>query len=65
LKNDHSIRKRIWIPALKNASSKYRNPCQTYRTFASTLHSSGENPIWVVQQIGHKDWGRIIKIYVR
>lgn len=38
-------------------------PYQTRHTFASTLLSRGENPLWVAQQMGHKDWGQIIKIY--
>jgi integrase len=25
----------------------------------------GENPLWVAQQIGHKDWGMIRKRYGR
>jgi integrase len=62
-KNDQPIRKNVWTPALKRAGIKYRNPYQTRHTFASTLLSRGENPLWVAQQMGHKDWGQIIKIY--
>lgn len=64
-KNDQPIRKNVWTPALKKAGIKYRTPYQTRRTFASTLLSRGENPPWVAQQMGHKDWGQIIKIYGR
>ena len=63
--NDQPIRKNVWIPALKKAGIKYRNPYQTRHTFASMLLSRGENPLWVAQQMGHKDWGQIIKIYGR
>lgn len=62
-KDDQPIRKNVWTPALKRAGIKYRNPYQTRHTFASTLLSRGENPLWVAQQMGHKDWGQIIKIY--
>ena len=64
-KNDQPIRKKVWIPALKKANIKYRNPYQTRHTFASTLLSRGENPLWVAQQMGHKDWGQIRKVYGR
>ncbi len=61
-KDDQPIRKNVWTPAQKRAGIKYRNPYQTRHTFASTLLSRGENPLWVAQQMGHKDWGQIIKI---
>jgi len=62
---DHIIRKRIWIPALLKACVQYRNPYQTRHTFASTLLTAGKNPMWVAQQMGHKDWGMIRKVYGR
>jgi integrase len=52
-----SYDKAFWIPALKKAGLKYRNPYQTRHTFASTLLSRGENQLWITQQMGHKDWG--------
>jgi integrase len=64
-KNDQAIRKVVWIPELKRADLKYRNPYQTRHTFASTLLSRGENPLWVAQQMGHKDWGQIRMVYGR
>nr|WP_309477333.1 tyrosine-type recombinase/integrase [Nitrosomonas supralitoralis] len=64
-KSNQPIRKNVWILALKKAGIKYRNPYQTRHTFASTLLSRGKNPLWVAQQMGHKDWGQIIKIYGR
>jgi integrase len=63
--NDQAIRKIVWTPALNKAGIKYRNPYQTRHTFASTMLSRGENPLWVAQQMGHKDWGQIIKVYGR
>ena len=64
-KGDHIIRKRIWIPSLEAAKIEYRNPYQTRHTFASMLLSAGRNPLWVAQQMGHKDWGMIRKVYGR
>jgi integrase len=62
---DGQIRKTLWQPALKRAGVVYRNPYQTRHTYASTLLSKGENPMWVAQQMGHKDWGMIRKRYGR
>jgi integrase len=64
-KDDQAIRKTVWTPALKKAGIKYRNPYQTRHTFASTLLSRGEQPMFVAQQMGHKDWGQIRKVYGR
>jgi len=64
-KGDHIIRKRLWIPALKTGGVDYRNPYQTRHTFASILLSDNRNPLWVAQQMGHKDWGMIRKVYGR
>ncbi len=63
--DDQPIRKRIWIPALKKAGINYRNPYQTRHTFASMMLSRGEKPMFVAQQMGHKDWSMIIKVYGR
>jgi len=62
---DAQIRKTLWAIALKKAGILYRNPYQTRHTYASTLLSAGENPLWVAQQMGHKDWGMIRKRYGR
>ena len=62
---DGQIRKIGWIPALKKAGIPYRKPYQTRHTYASTLLSAGENPMWVAQQMGHADWGMIRRRYGR
>lgn len=62
---DQAIRKRLWMPALKAAALEYRNPYQTRHTFASMMLSQGKNPLWVADQMGHKDWGMIRKVYGR
>lgn len=64
-KDDQAIRKIVWAPTLTKAGIKYRNPYQTRHTFASMLLSRGENPMFVAQQMGHKDWSMIIKVYGR
>lgn len=63
--HDGPIRKTAWKPALKEAGVRYRHPYQTRHTFASTLLSAGENPVWVATMMGHKDWAMIIKVYGR
>lgn len=62
---DGQIRKTMWQPALKRAGVTYRIPYQMRHTYASTLLSAGENPLWVAGQMGHKDWGMIRKRYGR
>ncbi|RDE18969.1 site-specific integrase [Motiliproteus coralliicola] len=63
--DDQAIRKRVWKPALLAAGIEYRSPYQTRHTFASMMLSAGKNPLWVAQQMGHKDWGMIRKVYGR
>lgn len=63
--SDQPLRRLVWIPALKALNVKYRNPYQTRHTFASMMLSQGKNPMWVAQQMGHKDWGMIRKVYGR
>lgn len=62
---DAQIRRTLWIPALKRAGVEYRNPYQTRHTYASTLLSAGEPPMWVANQMGHKDWAMIRRVYGR
>lgn len=62
---DQPIRKTLWQYALKKAGVRYRYPYQTRHTYASMMLSSGEHPMWVAQQMGHKDWSMIIRRYGR
>lgn len=62
---DTQLRECGWLPAIKAAKIPYRNPYQTRHTYASTLLSAGENPMWVAQQMGHADWGMIRRCYGR
>ena len=62
---DKPIREWHWRPALKRSGVRYRYPYQTRHTYASTLLSAGENPVWVASQMGHKDWVMIVRTYGR
>ena len=62
---DGQIRKTAWVRILRRAGVRYRYPYQMRHTYASTLLSAGENPVWVSQQMGHKDWGMLRKVYGR
>lgn len=64
-KNDQPIRRRVWTPALHKADLKYRKPYSTRHTYASILLSEGRNPVWLAKQMGHADWGMLIRIYGR
>lgn len=52
-----------WTIILKRAGVRYRNPYQTRHTFASTLLSTGENPMYVAKQMGHTDTTMVIRTY--
>lgn len=60
-----ALSKGAWAVVLRRAKVRYRNLYQTRHTYASTLLTAGEDPMWVAQQMGHKDWGMIRKIYGR
>lgn len=55
----------IWMPAMKKSGVRWRRPYQSRHTYASMMLSAGENPMWVAQQMGHKDWTMIAKVYGR
>lgn len=52
-----------WTLLLKRAGVRYRNPYQTRHTFASTLLSTGDNPMYVAKQMGHTDTTMIVRTY--
>lgn len=49
-----AIRKKAWVPVLKKAGIRYRNPYQTRHTFATRHISRGANLFWLATQMGHK-----------
>ncbi|OFC70088.1 hypothetical protein BFC18_15230 [Alteromonas confluentis] len=59
------LRKYIWKPTLEKLNISYRYPYQCRHTYASMMLSSGKNPMWVANQMGHSDWGMIRRIYGR
>jgi len=63
--DNEQIRLKAWIPIIKAAKVKYRNPYQTRHTFASMMLSSGENMLWVAKQMGHRNIKVLLKHYAR
>jgi integrase len=49
-----AIRKKAWVPSVKKAGIRYRNPYQTRHTFATRHISQGANLFWLASQMGHK-----------
>ncbi|MBI6513256.1 MULTISPECIES: Arm DNA-binding domain-containing protein [Proteus] len=49
-----AIRKKAWVPTLRKAGVRYRNPYQTRHTFATMHISQGANLFWLANQMGHK-----------
>ncbi len=49
-----AIRKKAWVPTLRRAGIRYRNPYQTRHTFATRHISQGANLFWLAGQMGHK-----------
>lgn len=60
---DGPLRKTGWQPLLDKAGVRYRPLKTTRHTFASLALTAGEHPMWVAQQLGHKDWGMIRNVY--
>lgn len=68
--NADAIRKKAWVPTLRKAGIRYRNPYQTRHTFATSHISRGANLFWLATQMGHKGpemlfrhYGRYLKEY--
>lgn len=51
--------------AVELAGVTYRRPYNCRHTYASVMLSSGENPLYVAEQMGHADWSMLIKVYGR
>jgi integrase len=60
--SDH-LRRRIWMPTMKEAGLKYREMKQTRHSFATNAISCGENPLWIAKVMGHRDTDMIIRVY--
>jgi integrase len=55
----------VWTAALAAAGVRYRFPRQLRHTFASWMLGGGENPLWVSQQLGHKNPAITLAVYAR
>lgn len=62
---DAQVRKTLWQPLLGRAGVRYRNPYQCRHTFASALLTSGHNPWYVAEQLGHVDVQMVFRIYAK
>lgn len=63
--NADAIRKKAWVPTLKKAGVRYRNPYQTRHTFATRHISRGVNLFWLAGQMGHKGPEMLFRHYGR
>jgi len=59
------LRRTAWMPLLKRAGVRYRNPYQTRHTYASMMISQGENIMWLSKQMGHADAEVTLRKYAR
>ena len=60
-----AIRKKAWVPTLRKAGIRYRNPYQTRHTFATRHISRGANLFWLASQMGHKGPEMLFRHYGR
>ncbi|HBV9688224.1 site-specific integrase [Klebsiella quasipneumoniae] len=60
-----AIRKKAWLPTLRKAGIRYRNPYQTRHTFATKHISQGANLFWLAGQMGHKGPEMLFRHYGR
>jgi integrase len=54
---------RAFRKACAEAGVRYRPPKHLRHTYASWALSSGENPLWVAEQMGHEDTTMIFRVY--
>lgn len=64
-RDDQQLRKGSWIPALKRAGIRYRNPYQTRHTFASRFLMQGEPELLVAKLLGHSTVEMVCRHYGR
>ena len=52
------------IPLIREiAEVRFRNPYQTWHSFASDLLMLGANPLYVASQLGHADTTLVMRTY--
>lgn len=52
-----------YYPSLKALKIRSRDPYQTRHTFATTMLMHGLKPMWVSQQMGHKNMQMLLNVY--
>lgn len=62
-RNDESIRKRYWIPAVHASKTRYQPPYVTRHCYASHNLSDGKNFKYIADQMGHGDLKMLITHY--
>jgi len=60
-----NLRRKVWIPTLKEAGLIVRALKQTRHTFATLALGCGEDPNWIASVMGHCDTQMIFKHYTR
>lgn len=60
----YQVRER-WVPLLKRAGVRYRRPYSMRDTYASLMLTSGLDPVWLANQMGHEDWATIRRTYAK
>ncbi|MEI7636379.1 MAG: DUF3596 domain-containing protein [Syntrophus sp. (in: bacteria)] len=58
-----SLRKMVWLPALKKTNIPFREMKQTRHSFATIALSCGESPLWIAKTMGHTDTDMVIRVY--
>ncbi len=56
---------RHWKAAYDKLDIPYREPYQTRHTYASSMLTAGEHPMWIARQMGHTDPSVLFKKYAR
>jgi len=60
-----NLLRRVWKSTLKKAGIEFRSIKQTRHSFATVALSCGENPLWIVKVMEHRDTNMIIKVYAK
>jgi len=60
-----NVTNRVWYPLLKFVGLEKRNPYQTRHSAATLWLSSGENPEWIANQMGHANTEMLFRVYSR
>jgi len=59
----NNLRNRVWYPTLRRAGLRGRAMYEIRHTFATLMLSSGENPNWVANMMGHSSTEMLFKRY--